>query len=232
MRNKKNILIVDDDNVTLNLIGHVLESYCFSIVKARSGEDTNRCLTDPKINAIILDLNLPDTNGFELLKQIRKHPVHYDTPVFILTCNKDKLDTVLALEMGADDYITKPFDKHELIARINAGLRRAKPAVETSDRQLIFGGLEINPETREVRFDGKFVDLTLKEYEILLFLAANAGIVFSRDDILTKVWNDQYITESRAIDMHISAIRRKIGDNEHHDYYIETVRGVGYRFRR
>ncbi|UWG96111.1 response regulator transcription factor [Dehalobacter sp. DCM] len=232
MSNRKSILIIEDDSVTLNLIGYVLESYFFSVVKARSGEEADFCLTDPKISAVILDLNLPDINGFELLKQIRKHPVHHDTPIFILTCNNDKLDTVLALEMGADDYITKPFDKHELIARINACLRRVRPSAEASCSQLVFGTLEINPEMREVRKEGKIVDLTMKEYEILLFLAANAGIVFSRDDLLTKIWSDLYVTESRTIDMHISAIRKKIGDNEQNGHYIETVRGVGYRFRR
>lgn len=232
MSNKKQILVVEDDSVSLNLIGHVLENYGFSVLKARSGEETNHCLADPRISAIILDLNLPDTNGFEVLKSIRKHPIHHDTPIFILTCSNDKLDTVLALEMGADDYITKPFNKHELIARINAGLRRAKPAVSASGKHIVNGGLEIEPETREVRKNGTLVELTLKEYEILFFLAVNAGIVFSRDDILTKIWSDLYVTETRVVDMHISAIRKKIEEHEHRNQYIETIRGVGYRFRR
>lgn len=232
MARKEAILVVEDDIITLKLIQNVLESNGFLVLKAQTGMEAATYLSSKKICTAILDINLPDINGFEILKEIRKHPVHKDIPILMLTNDSDKVDTVLALEMGADDYITKPFHKREFIARINVALRRARPFLISSGNTLNFGTLVVNIDNREVKKDGTLINLTFTEFELLLLLCLNAGRIFTRDELMDRLWGELYISETRTVDIHISSLRKKIRGDDETDQFIETVRGVGYRFRQ
>jgi two-component system alkaline phosphatase synthesis response regulator PhoP len=231
---KEKVLIVEDEVITLKLLNHTLMNHGFQTLKAEDGKTAIEHLDAHKICAAILDLNLPDYNGMDILREIRRHPTHQSIPIIILTNNTDKIEAIVALEMGADDYITKPFHQRELIARLNVGLRRAKSFNEKLEviKEIQFGDVVLNLENRQVLKGGLSVSLTFKEFEVLALLVRNPGKVFSRDKLLTDLWGEQYIAETRTIDMHISSIRNKLGDNNKDYHYIETIRGVGYRFRK
>jgi len=227
----KNILVIEDDPIFIKLISHALEQHSFNVLRVTNGMNALDCLSkNNKIEAVILDLFLPDINGLEILKKIRTHPVYAEIPIIILTSNDDKLDAIITIEMGADDYITKPFHKRELIARLNAIMRRTKAALPLNTTIISICDIQLNTQGREVRRNGSEISLTFAEYELLLFLMVNAGNVFSRDRLLTEIWGESYITETRVIDMHISSLRKKLGDEN--NQFIETVRRVGYRFRK
>lgn len=228
----KKILVVDDDILTLKLIRYVLENHGMSFVECQDGKSAVEYISKHRIDAAILDLCLPDVSGLEILKAIRMSPAISYIPVLILTSNNDKLDTVLALEIGADDYIVKPFNQRELVARLNVGFRRVSQNNLPAATKISIGDLSIDMEKREVKKSGKSLQLTFKEFELLYILAANAGKVFSRDELLSKLWSDNYLTETRVIDMHITALRKKLGDTRENNNYIETVRSIGYRFRK
>ncbi|ABR47231.1 two component transcriptional regulator, winged helix family [Alkaliphilus metalliredigens QYMF] len=227
----KSILVVEDDPTTQRLIRHTLEQHQFQVLSAEDGAMTLDLLSNHKdIDAIILDLFLPDCNGLELLKTVRSHSIHSDIPVVILTSNDDKLDLVIALEMGADDYITKPFHKRELIARINVCLRRAQNTIRSHNTSRSISGITLDITTREVKKDDGLISLTFAEFELLLLFVTHPGKVFSRDDLLTKLWGESFVSETRVIDMHISSLRKKLDDSD--NQLIETIRGVGYRLRK
>lgn len=228
----KKILVVEDDITTLNLVKHILEKNQYHPISTQYGSEALDYISSKKIHGAILDLSLPDTNGLDILKEIRKHPTLNDIPIIILTSNDDKVDTIVALEMGADDYITKPFHKRELIARLNVGIRRYSSNHNLQQSKLKIGRIEIDFENREVKISDKKVSLTFAEFELLALLSSNPGRVFSRDEILTKLWGDSYIVETRIVDMHISSLRKKLDDNKTNNQLIETVRGVGYRLRK
>lgn len=228
----KKILIVDDDVFTLKIIQYVLENHGMSFVAFQDGSSAIEYISRNRVDAAILDLCLPDLGGLEILKAIRMSPSINHIPVIILTGNSDKMDTVLALEIGADDYIVKPFNKRELVARLNVGFRRVSQNTSSTVTNISIGDLLIDLEKREVIKSGRHIHLTFKEFELLYILAANAGKVFSRDELLSKLWSDNYLTETRVIDMHIASLRKKIGDNREKNNYIETVRSIGYRFRK
>jgi two-component system alkaline phosphatase synthesis response regulator PhoP len=226
---KHTILIIEDDSITVKIMSSILEKHGFSFLTATKGSDALSLLSDEKISAIILDLNLPDVGGLEILKRIRSNPHYGSTAVIIVTNNDDKLDTILGLEMGADDYLTKPFHPRELIARLNSILRRSAPLTNHSNASIIFNELEINLEKRSVIKNKETIDFTFKEFEILKLLASNPGKIITREMILNKIGGEEYTPETRTVDMHIASIRKKIGDTEKH--IIDTVSGVGYRFR-
>ncbi|WP_425448116.1 response regulator transcription factor [Dethiothermospora halolimnae] len=225
----KNILLVEDDLTTLKLVQFTLEKHDFFVFTAEDGNTALEYLNNNKIHCVILDLYLPDTNGFEIIKRIRAHSLYKNLPIIMLTSNDDKTDTVIALELGADDYITKPFNKKELIARLHVALRRNNKSLDKWDSKIILHDLEIDLDSRSVCKNNSLIDLTYGEFEILTTLASRPGKVFSRDNLLTKLWGESYIAESRVIDMHISSLRKKLGND---CKYIETVRGVGYRFKK
>jgi len=229
---RKDIFVLEDDMISLKLIGSALEKYGFSMLPARDKFSAFEVLTQHKFIAAILDLSLPDISGIEILKKIRSHAIHGRVPILILTSNDDKTDTILALEMGADDYITKPFNSRELIARLNAHIRRVdQPSVSFSQSSLILGNLVINIETREVTINQSPIYLTYNEFELLLILASNIGKVLSRDTLLNQIWGYDFFSETRTIDIHISSLRKKIAAVDQSCQYVETVRGVGYRFK-
>jgi len=180
-------------------------------------------------DAVLLDIMLPDTDGVELLGRIRANPETADVPVMMLTAKDTELDVVRALDAGADDYLTKPFGMMEMVSRVRALLRRAsRRLAEPIDDAIRADVIEISPLRREVRVAGGEVRLTAREFELLLFLARNPGVVFSRETLLQRVWGWDFDGGSRTVDVHVRTIRAKLG--EHADA-IETVRGVGYRLR-
>jgi len=223
-------LVVEDDIVNLKILNSILDNYGFSTLNARSYEEAIGMLDNEKIIAAILDLNLPDANGLEILKVIRNHTLHKNIAVLIVTVNQDKLDTVIGLEMGADDYILKPFHHRELVARLNAAIRRSKVISNLMGPVITLQDLTIDIEKRKVFRGEEVIELSYKEFEILYLLASNPGKVIPRETILDKIGGLTYNPNSRVVDMHISSIRRKLGNNGKKSPYIDTVSGVGYRF--
>jgi len=228
----KYVLVVEDDPITLKILCATIEKHGFSAIKATNGNDAFLSLKKHNIHAVILDLNLPDMNGIEVLKQIRNHPIFNSIAIIIVTENDDKLEAILGLEIGADDYITKPFHQRELIARLNAVLRRTQSIPSNLNSALSFGDLHIDIKKRTVKKNDKVIDLSFKEFEILCLLASNAGVVLSRETIINSIGGEDYSPETRTVDMHISSIRKKFDDTANEKKYIDTISGVGYRFRK
>ncbi len=228
----KSILVIDDDPITLKILCSTIEKHGFSTIRATNGNDALMYLKKHEIHAVILDLNLPDISGLDILKQIRIHPALNSIATIIVTENDDKLEAILGLEMGADDYITKPFHQRELIARLNTVLRRTKQSTANLNSNLIFGDLHIDTKKRLVTIHDMAVDFSFKEFEILSLLASNAGEVLSRETIMDALGGLDYSPETRTIDMHIASIRKKLNDTSNEKKYIDTVSGVGYRFRK
>lgn len=234
---KKKILIVDDEVHILELLKYNLESRNYEVIEAETGEDAIKKI-DSSFSAIILDLMLPGIDGFEVLKKIRKSAETSKIPIIMLTAKSEEFDKVLGLELGADDYISKPFSIRELIARLKALLRRTDNSDKSneiksdSNKDIIkFGNIEIDEKSRTVLKDNIDLEMTLKEFELLKLFAKNSGKVFSRNELLEKVWGYDYIGETRTIDVHIRQLRKKIEKDDSNPVYIKTVRGIGYKFK-
>ena len=234
---KKVILTVDDEEHILELISYNLERNGYEVLKALTGEEALEILDQHQVDLVLLDRMLPGIDGIEVLKQIRGDKNKKDLPVILLTAKSEEFDKVVGLEIGADDYICKPFGVHELIARIKAVLRRSgdgglaaeEDGEEDKDR-ICIDTLVINYTTRVVTVDGREVDLSLKEFELLYLLASNRNRVYSRDTLLEKIWGYDYMGETRTIDVHIRNLRKKIEQDPDHPEHVKTVRGVGYKF--
>ena len=222
------ILIVDDEKDILELIGYNLEREGYQIIKALSGEAALRSSRLEKPDLILLDLMLPGIDGLEVLKKIKKDSKTANIPTVLLTAKGEEADIVSGLELGADDYITKPFSPRVLLARIRAALRRQKE--ETVDLQSVIHihDLEIHPGRRSVLAKGNPVELTFTEFQILFLLARRPGWVFTRSQIVDGIRGDDYPVTDRSVDVQIVGLRKKLGP---FGKYIETVRGVGYRFK-
>ncbi|MDD7025463.1 MAG: response regulator transcription factor [Oscillospiraceae bacterium] len=230
---KKVILTVDDEEHILELIGYNLEINGYDVLKADSGEAALKLLQSEHVDLVLLDRMLPGIDGIEVLKEIRTDKNLKNLPVILLTAKTEEFDKVVGLEIGADDYIGKPFGIHELIARIKAVLRRAGEGEEEEEAQeeiLELDNLAINYTTRVVTMDGREVELSLKEFELLYLLAGNRNRVFSRDTLLEKIWGYDYMGETRTIDVHIRNLRKKIERDPDNPEHIKTVRGIGYKF--
>ena len=225
------ILIVDDEKDIVELVSYNLEREGYSTVKALDGETALRKIRTEKPDLLILDLMLPGVGGLDICKMVRANPEISSLPIIMLTAKADEVDKIIGLEIGADDYITKPFSVKELIARVRTILRRIQdgkkpPAKETFE----FNGLYINYLSCAVNVDGKPVALSPTELKLLFFLSRNPGRVYSRNQILDHVWgNDTFITD-RAVDVHIRRLRSQIEQDIENPRYILTVRGFGYKF--
>ncbi|MEK6304417.1 MAG: response regulator transcription factor [Acidobacteriota bacterium] len=220
----RNVVIVEDDEDIAESIRYNLEREGFRVRVAATGEDALNLILDRPPSLILLDLNLPHMSGFEMCRRLRAEAPTARVPILILTARTDESDKVLGLNIGADDYITKPFGMRELVARVNAVLRRAE-GIDT-DRPIYDNGeLSIDPATFSVRFKGKEVRLTRKEFALLSELARNQGRVMTRETLLDRVWSLSYYGDSRTLDVHIRRLRQKLGDSS----LIETVTGIGYR---
>ncbi|HHU11738.1 MAG TPA: response regulator transcription factor [Clostridiaceae bacterium] len=220
------ILICDDDNVVHESLGLYLDAENFSHASAFDGEQALRMFEREHPNLIILDLMMPKMSGTEVIREIRKTST---VPVIMLTAKSEEIDRVLGLELGADDYIVKPFSPREVIARIKAVLRRMNDQSSTVSSVLRFPGLEINLDNYHVKVGGEQVPFTPKEVEILHLLASHPGQVMDREQILSKVWGYDYFGDTRTVDTHIKRIRQKI-DQKDAVYGLITVYGVGYKF--
>ncbi|MGV8907302.1 MAG: winged helix-turn-helix domain-containing protein [Acetobacterium sp.] len=228
----KKILIIEDELNIFELIKYNLEAQGFNVEGVQDGGLAIKKILDYQPDLIILDLMLPGKDGITICREVRINPDISFTPIIMLTAKSEEFDKVLGLEIGADDYMTKPFGVKELCARIKAVLRRTEALLSKEEEVAIeIGELRIEPRAFEVYLDGKRLALTLKEYELLVFLAKNRGQVLTRDQLLDQIWGFDYYGETRTVDVHIRYLRKKIEDqSEHGRKFIETVRGVGYRF--
>lgn len=217
-----NILVVDDEPNIQELVKLYLEKEGYKVDLAGSGSEAINRMDAFKPALVVLDLMLPDIDGFEVCRQIRKRG---EVPVLMLTARKEDIDKILGLELGADDYMTKPFNPRELTARIKAILRRYS-AGQKSGRLLEAGNLHIDLPRREVDIDGKQIKLRTKEFDLLAALVQNFGIVLTRERLLELIWDTDYYGETRTVDIHITHVREKITDA---NVGVETVRGVGYK---
>lgn len=222
------ILIVDDEINIRELISYNLKSSGYSTISTDNGISALKTVKEEKPCLVLLDLMLPGMDGFEVCKEIRKDNEISATPIIMISAKGDEFDKVLGLELGADDYITKPFSVRELISRVKAVLRRT--TIITMENSFTFENIKIDFEKHEVTKKGEKIDLTLKEFELLETLIKNKGRVMTRDFLLDKIWGYEYIGETRTVDVHIRHLRQKIEDDDKVPKFIETIRGVGYRF--
>ena len=224
----KKVLIVDDEEHIRELIKFNLKKEGYDIEVAVNGTEALNIIREIKFDLILLDLMLPEIDGLEVCKEIRRNEETSDIPVMMITAKGEEFDKVLGLELGADDYITKPFSIRELMARVKALLRRSN--VKKEENIIKFGDVVVNFKTREVTKGTQNVELTLKEFELLKLLIKNKGNILTRELLLDKIWGYEYIGETRTVDVHIRHLRKKIESDDKNPQYIQTIRGVGYKF--
>lgn len=228
------IAIIEDEQAISDMIKYNLEREGYEVYTAYDGEEGLRLIETQPLDLILLDIMLPNVDGLDICKKVRQK---MDTPIIILSAKADEFDKVLALELGADDYVTKPFSMREVIARIKARLR--KPQIETvevkpevtSDDIYKEGNLEMDIKKYEVTKNGKLLELTLREFELLKYLWQSRGHVFTRGELLTEVWGYEYFGDVRTVDVTIRRLREKIEDDPSRAKYVLTKRGVGYYFK-
>lgn len=229
MANKQKILIVDDDENIANLISLYLIKECFETKIVHDGQAALTAFKDFAPNLILLDLMLPGLDGYDVCREIRKSS---KVPIIMLSAKTEVFDKVLGLELGADDYIIKPFDSKELVARVKAVLRRytdtLSPSASPSEKRVVYKDLIINLSNYEVLYQGKQIEMTPREIELLYFLASSPNQVFTREQLLDHIWGYEYAGDTRTVDVHIKRIREKIADTD--EWSIGTVWSVGYRF--
>ena len=218
------IFCVEDDKSIRDLVIYTLTAVGYEAEGFATGEEMFKALEKTSPQLIMLDIMLPDEDGLAILKKLKSDPMTADIPVIMATAKGTEYDKVVGLDLGADDYLAKPFGMMEMISRVKAVLRRSAPKEKTD--LLRMGKLELDEKRHTVSVDGTQIQLTLKEYELLRVFMKNPGIVFSRDSLLSIVWGINFIGESRTVDVHIGMLRTKIGECGN---YIETVRGVGYK---
>ena len=230
----KKILVVDDEQSIVTLLQYNLEQSGYSVITALDGEQGLQAAVDIRPDLVVLDLMLPKMDGLEVCKQLRQQKINI--PILMLTAKDDEFDKVLGLELGADDYLTKPFSPREVVARIKAILRRSQlqsngseSSKDQEDGLLKLGELKVFPDRYEAFFDEQQLELTPKEFELLLYLAKNKGRVLTRDQLLSAVWNYDFAGDSRIVDVHISHLREKIEKDTKKPLYIKTIRGLGYK---
>ncbi len=225
------ILIVEDEPDIRKLVHYNLAQERYKVIEAEDGEQALRVVQRDKPNLVILDLMLPGLSGMEICKLLRERADTAKLPILMLTAKAGEADRVVGLEMGADDYIAKPFSPRELVARVRAILRRANGAAQTEPLPTYDkGGLKIDFTTYEVSVRGKIVKLTLKEFELLKFLVQNPNRVLSRDQLLDRVWGGETFVTPRTVDVHIRRLRKAIEKDDSKPNWILTLRGVGYKF--
>lgn len=224
---KGTVLVVDDDQNVSQLLRVYLEREGFRVVVAGDGLEALTKFKERRPDLVILDLMLPGLEGYEVCRRIRKES---STPIIMLTARGDEVDTVVGLELGADDYVVKPFSPKELVARVKAVLRRAQAGAGQPEKPLHFPGLSIDPAGRRVLVRDQEVELTPKEFDLLYFLARNESRVFTRGQLLDKVWGYEYAGDGRTVDEHVKRIRQKVETKSKPHKYIKTVWSVGYKF--
>ena len=218
------ILVADDDKNICELIGLYLQKDGYEPIFAYDGEEAVEKFKEVQPSLVVLDLMLPKLDGYGVCREIRQIS---KIPIIMLTARGETFDKVLGLEMGADDYMVKPFDGKELVARIKAVMRRYEPGA-VSAKEAVFPGLSVSLDTYELKVDGKTVEMPPKELELLYFLCSHPNQVFTRDQLLDKVWGFDYVGETRTVDVHIKRVREKIGGGS--NWELKTIYSVGYKF--
>ena len=221
------VLVVDDEPPMVALVGEYLRSEGMDVAVARDGPSALEAVRDRRPDVIVLDVMLPGLDGFEVLRRVRTFS---DAYVIMLTARAEEIDRIVGLSVGADDYMVKPFSPRELVARVKALLRRPRATGDDAET-LNLGALAIDQPTRAVTLRGEPVTLTAIEFDLLLTLAKQAGVVFPRQRLLDRVWGMDYVGDEHVVDVHLGNLRRKLGDQATRPTFIETVRGAGYRFR-
>lgn len=225
----ESILVVEDEEDILDLISYNLKQAGFSVIAVESGEEALEVASEEKFSLVLLDLMLPGIDGLEVCRLLRAKPETKNIPVLMLTARTEEVDRIVGLELGADDYLTKPFSPRELVLRVRAILRRAEVVESVSDGTIRVGSLTIDPIEHRVQLLGEEIELTATEFRLLLTLAQRRGRVQSREELLNVVWGYEHSGYRRTVDTHLRRLRAKMGEAAD---YLETVRGVGYRFRR
>lgn len=224
------ILIVEDESAILELIKFNVKKEGYDVVEARDGNTALTYLKENKVDLVILDLMLPGIDGIEICKHIRQM-YGFSVYVIMLTAKGEEIDKIVGLEIGADDYMTKPFSPRELLARIKAAFRRNIDKGDREKKFIVKGDLKIDKDQYYCEYKGVPLDLTPKQFSLLLYLVENAGKVCTREELLSKVWGYDYLGDSRTVDVHIRQLRQSLSDIDDNDIPIQTLRGVGYRFR-
>ena len=220
------ILLVDDDPNIRQLVNLYLQKEGFEVTMADRGDEALKMFKASPPNLILLDIMLPGMDGWQVCREVRKIS---NIPIIMLTAKDETFDKVLGLELGADDYVAKPFDMKELVARIKAVTRRFQ-AADAPEKELVFPGLTININQYTVMYMGKELEMPPKELELLYFLASHPGMVFTREQLLEQVWGYDYFGDSRTVDVHVKRLREKLTEGEKLGWQIKTVWGVGYKF--
>ena len=219
------VMVIEDEKEIRDLLKYNLEKAGYRVAAFDDGEAGLEQLFASRPDLVVLDLMLPGRNGLEILREVRGEPATADLPVMVLSARGAEMDKLLGFDHGADDYLTKPFSPRELVARAQALLRRAKPAGD--HRPIEHGALRIDTAAREVRVAARKLELTPREFDLLVFLARHSGRAISRDELLRKVWGYDYLGETRTVDVHVRRLRMKLGEERAR---IETVMGAGYKF--
>lgn len=227
---KEKILIVDDEEHIIELLKFNLLNAGYDVLTANNGVDAVKIARMERPSLLLLDLMLPGIDGFDVCKEVKKDNEMKRTSIIMLTAKGEELDKILGLELGADDYITKPFSVRELLARVKAVLRRTSSSNEIDEDVYESKSLKVDFERHEVYVSDEKIDLTLKEFELLQILIKNKGRILKRETLLDKIWGYEYIGETRTVDVHIRYLRKKIEKDDKNPKFIETIRGVGYRF--
>lgn len=220
------ILLVDDDPNIRQLVNLYLVKEGFEVTMAASGDEALRLFKASPPNLMLLDIMLPGMDGWQVCREVRKIS---NIPIIMLSAKDETFDMVLGLELGADDYVAKPFDMKELVARIKAVSRRFQ-ASDVQDKELVFPGLTVNLNQYTVHFMGKPLEMPPKELELLYYLASHPGMVYTREQLLEQVWGYDYFGDSRTVDVHVKRLREKLNEGESLGWMIKTVWGVGYKF--
>ncbi|NGP45022.1 response regulator transcription factor [Bacillaceae bacterium SIJ1] len=227
---EKTILVVDDEPSIVTLLQYNLQQAGYDVITANDGEEALQKILEEEITLVVLDLMLPKIDGVEVCKQLRQQK--NQLPILMLTAKDDEFDKVLGLELGADDYMTKPFSPREVVARVKAILRRTQipTSEESTDHPfVVLGDLEVYPDQYEAYYKKEVLELTPKEFELLAYLAKHRGRVLTRDQLLSAVWNYDFVGDTRIVDVHISHLREKIEEDTKKPVYIKTIRGLGYK---
>lgn len=226
----KRILLIDDEPMIVESVSYNLKQEGYEVSAAKDGESGLQLALTQYFDLILLDLMLPGINGIEICREIRKNS---EVPIIMLTAKEGEIDRIIGLEMGADDYVTKPFSMRELLTRIKTVLKRMNAGLKPADTpKLVYDDLEINLMGHEVTVRGQTVDLSAKEYDLLRILATHPGQVLTREQLLNLVWGSDFYGDSRTVDVHIRWLREKIEADPGVPKFILTVRGVGYKFRK
>jgi DNA-binding response OmpR family regulator len=221
------VLVVDDEPIVRDVVVRYLQRDGYTTLQAATGDEAQRMLEGEPPSLVVLDVMLPGIDGLELCRWIRSRS---QVPIVMLTARGEEADRIVGLELGADDYLTKPFSPRELTVRVRNLLRRTVQPLSDAPRTIAFGDVAVDEAAREVRKDGELLALTLKEFDLLMFFAANPRRVFSRDQLMDRVWGYQSALDTGTVTVHIRRLRKKIEDDASHPSHLETVFGAGYRF--